>query len=268
MKNNKFTIRYIIFLAFVLFIIVLGFYLFYSKRRENLQNEHSKTVFIIPSTSRNMNYKNVESCSLIKILYASLKKLDTSKYTFLIGTDDDDEFYNHNIVALKSTLPKNFHFHSLNNFDKSYVCIVNQLANIAIKDYNADYIYVFADDLEVYDLNFIETDFIPYFEKNGNICLGWGLDETNLHLCTHPFVSKYHVKHLGYFYPSDIKNWNCDDWIHQVYEKLNKVIKTEKGVIKNVIDTKEIKRYDISILKKEKLNELVSISVDVLNGKK
>jgi len=267
MKSNKFTTRYIIFLAFVLFIIVLGFYLFLLNRREQFEDIERKIVFIIPSTSRNMNYKNIESCSLIKILYASLKKLDTSRYTFLIGTDDDDEFYNNNIDKLKSILPENFHFYSLNNFDKSYVCIVNQLANIAIEDYNAEYIYVFADDLDVYTLDFIENDFIPYFEDNGNICLGWGLDETNLDLCTHPFVSKYHVKHLGYFYPPDIKNWSCDDWIHQTYEKLNKVIKTKKSVIKNVIDAKEIKRYDISNVKKEKLNELVSISVDTLKEK-
>jgi hypothetical protein len=250
----------------VLFVIALGFYLFYSNYRENFQDENKKTVFIIPSTSRNMNYKDIESCSLMKILYASLKKLDTSKYTFLIGTDDDDEFYNNNVDALKSALPANFHFHSLNNFDKSYVCIVNQLADIAIVEYNADYIYVFADDLEVYDLNFIETDFIPYFKANGDLCLGWGIDENNLNLCTHPFVSKYHVQRLGYFYPSAIKNWYCDNWIQYTYEKLDKIVKTKKNVIKNVIGAGDKKRYDISMVKEEKLNELVSSSVDVLKG--
>lgn len=268
MKKNKNIIRNIVICLILLIIVIVCFYLFYSNRRENFQDEHSKTVFIIPSTSRNMDYKNVESCSLIKILYASLKKLDNmSDYIFLIGTDDDDEFYNNNIDKLKSLLPDNFQFHSLNNFDKSYVCIVNQLANIALKDYDADYIYVFADDLEVYDLNFIETDFIPYFKKNGGLCLGWGIDESNLNLCTHPFVSKHHVQRLGHFYPSAIKNWYCDNWIQYTYEKLDKIVKTKKSVIKNVIGAEEKKRYDISMVKEDKLNELVSISVEILKEK-
>lgn len=246
MKKTNFSIRYIIFLAMVLFVIVLGFYLFQIKRREYFQDGYSKTVFIIPSTSRNMNYKDIKSCSLIKILYASLEKLDTSKYTFLIGTDDDDEFYNNNVDALKSTLPQNFHFHSLNNFDKSYVCIVNQLADIAIRDYSADYIYVFADDLEVYDLNFIETDFIPYFKENGDLCLGWGIDENWKDICTHPFSSKKHVDRLGYFYPPSIKNVGCDDWIQRLYEKLKKIKRTKKSVIKNIIGANDTNRYEIS----------------------
>lgn len=269
MKWNKLLRNGLFFftvIAFSIFLLVL----FYTKSfSENYENkEDDKVVFIIPSTSRNMNYKDINSCSLLKILYGSLKNFDTSKYTFLIGTDDDDEFYNNNnnLDVLKSTLPKNFHFHSLNNFDKSYVCIVNQLANAAIAEYKADYIYVFADDLEVYDLNFIENDFIPYFKENGDLCLGWGIDETNLKLCTHPFVSKYHVQRLGYFYPSAIKNWYCDNWIQYTYEKLDKIVKTKTNVIKNVIGAGEKKRYDISMVKEEKLNGLVSISVDVLKG--
>ena len=213
----------------------------------DIYNKNDKVVFIIPSTSRNMNYKHAESCSLLKTLYASLRKLETtSKYTFLIGTDDDDEFYNDNIDNIKTRLPDNFKFHILNNYDKSYVCIVNQLADIAINKYGADYIYVFADDLDVYDLSFIEKDFLLYFKKNGGLSLGWGIDENWPDICTHPFVSKMHVNNLGYFYPSSIKNVGCDDWIQKVYETLGKMVKSKTAVIKNTIGSKDVKRYDVS----------------------
>lgn len=256
-------ISVLIILLIILLIIILIIKRNYnSKISENFNN---KTVFIIPSTSKNMDYKSIESCSLFNILYNSLKKLNNiSNYTFLIGVDDDDEFYNNNIELLKCTLPENFYFHSLHNFDKSYVCIVNQLANIALEKYSAEYIYLFADDLEVYDLDFIENDFIPYFKKNKDICLGWGIDQNNLQLCTHPFVSKKHVEILGYFYPPEIKNWYCDNWIQNTYNKLN-VIKTKKSVIKNMIVADNKKRYDISIVKEEVLNELISNAVNKLN---
>jgi hypothetical protein len=193
-----------------------------------------------------MNYENVASCSLINNLYESLKKLDISKYTFIIGIDDDDDFYNKNIDELKSSLPDNFHFHFLNNYDKSYVCIVNQLANIAINEYYAEYLHIFADDLNVYELNYINT-FIEWFKKHNNVGLGWCIDENWPTFCTHPFINKTHVEILGYLYPSSIKNVGCDDWIAEVYKNLNRIIKSENAVINNLINTANngsTKRYD------------------------
>lgn len=262
----KFTNRYTNYWFIVLLIIIIIstlFHLYSSKKREYFTED--KVVFIIPSTSRNMNYENVASCSLINILYESLKKLDISRYTFIIGIDDDDEFYNKNIDELKSKLPNNFHFHFLNNYDKSYVCIVNQLADIAIKQYDAEYLYVFADDLNVYELDYINT-FIEWFSQHDNLGLGWGIDDGNHGICTHPFLSKNHVNYLGYFYPSSIKNWYCDDWVTLLYEKLNRTVKTKNPVIKNAITVTEVKRYDIVDIEKEKLDELVNDAVNILSN--
>ena len=94
MKYPNLYIKSLIILLLVIIIISLLFYLYSSKKREFFSED--KVVFIIPSTSRNMNYENIASCSLINNLYESLKKLDISKYTFIIGIDDDDEFYNKN----------------------------------------------------------------------------------------------------------------------------------------------------------------------------
>ena len=241
--QNRFINTFVI-LVSVIIITSSLFYLYSSKEREYFSED--KVVFIIPSTSRNMNYKDVASCSLMNILYESLKKLDISKYTFIIGVDDDDEFYNKNIDELKSSLPDNFHFHFLNNYDKSYVCIVNQLADIAIKQYDAEYLHIFADDLNVYQLEYINT-FIDWFKKNDNIGLGWAIDKNWPTYCTHPFIHKIHVEILGYLYPSFIKNVGCDNWIAEVYDNLNRIIKSENVAINNELNCANdgsTKRYD------------------------
>jgi len=263
--TNRYTSYW--FIALLIIIIISTLFYLYSYKQESFSED--KVVFIIPSTSRNMNYENIASCSLINILYESLKKLDISRYTFIIGIDDDDEFYNKNIDELKSTLPNNFHFHFLNNYDKSYVCIVNQLADIAIKQYDAEYLYVFADDLNVYELDYINK-FIEWFKQHEKIGLGWGIDEVWPTFCTHPFINKTHVGILGYLYPSSIKNVGCDDWIAELYNNLNRIIKSENAVIKNLINTANsgTKRYDtVKVdINSPEFKNLVNIAETQLKG--
>ena len=247
----------------IFFIVIVICYCCYYKTTETMSND-SNVVFIIPTTSRNMNYQNVDSCALINILYSSLKKLDISNYKFIIGVDDDDEFYLKHIDEIKERLPENFHFQFFNNFDQSYVCIVNQLATVAINDYGAEYLSIFADDLNVFELNYI-SKFIDYFKNNGYICLGWAIDEGNERIATHPFVHKKHVELLGYFYPKEIKNWYCDDWTTEVYTKLGKIIKSDKPVFANTMLAKDANRYDIVKIERDKLNNLVDFAVDVLS---
>jgi hypothetical protein len=251
-----------IIMLLLILVLLISLY-FITSNKEGYSTDN--VVFIIPSTSRKMDYKDIESCSLVKNLYASLEKLDIKKYTFVIGIDDDDEFYNKNIEALKRRLPDNFKFHFLNNYDKSYVCIVNQLATIAINQYNAEYLYVYADDLIVYEVDYIRN-FVSWFKAHENLGLGWGIDQTNEGICTHPFVHKNHVNTLGYFYPSAIKNWYCDDWVTQVYQRLNRVTKSAGPVITNAIVAADAQRYDIVNVEEEKLNELVIDAVSKLSN--
>lgn len=256
------TSRYI-FVCFLilLMLLVIGYWFF--QYNEGM-SDSEKVVFIIPTTSRNANFKDAKSCSLVDVLYSSLKQFDISNYTFLIGIDDDDEFYLNNINEIKSLLPNNFHFSFLNNYDKNYVCIVNQLANLAINEYNAEYLFVFADDLKIFEIDYINT-FIDYFKKNDLLCLGWAIDESNQVIATHPFVHKKHVELLGYFYPKEIKNWRCDNWISYVYDRLGKIVKTDKPVFTNTLLAVDVKRYDIVIMEDDELNNLVNFAVDVLS---
>jgi hypothetical protein len=248
-------------LLFLILFIVFHFSYSYG-HMDGFETGKDNVVFIIPTTSRDRNYMNIYDTPIMKTLYPSLKKIDVAKYTFVVGMDDDDVFFNENIDELKKALPDNFHFHFFNNFDKSYVCIVNQLGATAIEKYNADYIYVFADDLTIYTLDFIDG-FIKYFKENDNLALGYGIDENRQNLCTHPFINKNHVIRLGYLYPPAIKNWFCDDWIHQLYAKLNRIVKTESPVFTNLND---LPRYDIVAIEPILLNKLVDDAASTLNA--
>lgn len=230
-----------------------------------------KIAFLIPSTSKNCNYKNINESSLINILYDSLKKFNISSYTFIVGFDDTDDFYINNIDNLNDLLPKNFHYYFLNNVDKSYVCIVNQLANIAIKYYNADFLYVIADDLIFYNLDYLE-EFKNFIKNNNGIGLGHAIDKTNANfyrtdsfaktgICTHPFVHVNHVKYLGYMFPDSIKNWFCDNWITVLYKKLNKVCVTKNPVIENKIYDK---RYEPFLINNIQFSKLVLDATNIL----
>ena len=220
-----------------------------------------KIIAIIPC--KNHYFKNLESSSLINIIYKSLSKFDISKITFVIGFDDDDVFFINNKELLQKTLPSNFYLRYLNNFDKSYVCIINQLADIAINEYQADYIFVMADDLEFITMYFIDL-FVDYL-KDKKIGLGHCKDLTNAAgICTHPFVTANHVKYLGYFYPKEIKNWFCDDWITKLYNNLNLTCVTKDYVLKNVLICQ---RYIPYHLQGNMFQNLVSTAENILKEK-
>jgi hypothetical protein len=236
---------------------------------------NQNVVFLIPSTSRNCEYKNVNDSVLINIFYESIKKFDITPYKFIVGFDDDDEFYLKEVENLKTTLPNNFHFHFYNNFDKSYSCIVNQLANTAINKYNAEFIYLTADDLYFYTLDYIDA-FINYIKNNNNLGLGQPVDKTNIGfkhnnpidqqygICTHPFIHVNHVKYLGYLIPPSIKNWFCDNWITYLYRNLGKIIMTQTFVIENKIFDK---RYTEVYVTNSDLNNYINDALNILISK-
>lgn len=219
-----------------------------------------RVVILVPSSSKNCHFRNVKECYLVKILYQSLRQYDISKYTFLIGFDDDDFFYKNYEEELRQFLPSNFHLHFIVNTERTYVNIVNKLAQLAIDQYKAEYLFVMADDLE-----FVCLDFISFFVNNlkdKRFGLGHAKDGTNnAGICTHPFIKAQHVKTLGYFYPYQIHNWYCDDWMTRLYERLNLVIRTSEYVLSNRIFTKRYRVYKIG---EKELEELVLMAEEVL----
>jgi hypothetical protein len=42
----------------------------------------------------------------------------------------------------------------------------------------------------------------------------------NSRILTQSFVSRKHFDLFGYYFPEELKNWFCDDWINETYRGL------------------------------------------------
>ena len=72
---------------------------------------------------------------------------------------------------------------------------------------------------------------------------------------------------LGYFYPREIKNWFCDDWIHRTYTKLGKVVQSDRSILSNGQGEQVRPRYNVEMVDDDTLNRLVSDAVDAMKSK-
>jgi len=64
--------------------------------------------FLVPTTSKNRKHKNYFECDFIQILFSSLIKLKHHdyNYTFLLGYDEDDVFFENNIQQITDYVNK------------------------------------------------------------------------------------------------------------------------------------------------------------------
>jgi GT2 family glycosyltransferase len=82
-----------------------------------------------------------------------------------------------------------------------------------------DYFYQLGDDIVFLRKDYIST-YITRLQKNHNIGVtGFRTKNGNTKIITQSFVSRKHMEIFGYYFPPEIINWYCDDWISQVYGK-------------------------------------------------
>jgi hypothetical protein len=91
----------------------------------------------------------------------------------------------------------------------------NVLFNIAYDD-NCDYYYQCGDDIDFTTKGWV-NDCIKRLINNNNIGMT-GPINNNSSILTQSFVSSEHYKIFGYYFPDEIINWYCDDWINIVYK--------------------------------------------------
>ena len=82
-------------------------------------------------------------------------------------------------------------------------------------DEKCDYFFQCGDDIEYKTKNWIK-DCIEILKKNNNVGLT-GPINNNARLLTQSFVSRNHMIMFNYYFPPEIINWFCDDWINEVY---------------------------------------------------
>ena len=193
-----------------------------------------KIAFLLPMTSNNRKWEKVEDSYFNQIFIRSLIGTTNLKYIYkiyLVIDRDDKLFFNDDFKK----------FEILNNlFNISILKIINnniskghltKLWNIAFKRAHSDgcdYFYQCGDDVQFINPNWVDKS-IKILNSNNNIGLTGPLDlgrfkYNSAHrpggerfIQTQSFVSKRHMDIFGYYFPEEIRNWYCDDWITKIY---------------------------------------------------
>ena len=213
-----------------------------------------KIAFLIPSTSKNRDFKTLSDSYLFKFSQPSISSTcSTHEYKIFLGIDGDDELYNQNTGALSAF--------DVTTFDCSYKGHLTRIWNVLFKkayEQGYDYFVQCGDDIEFHK-GWIHQCLAVLKEYNDVGVVG-PRDTNNPKLLTQTMVSKKHMEVFGYYFPEEIKNWYCDDWINEVYRYCNRNFMC--GTCENK-GGKE--RYDIQEVDKKDLYALVNRDFKKLN---
>ena len=181
-----------------------------------------KVAFLIPSTTRKRPWRKMEDTYLYKIFGQSFIHTvsDDIEYTIYINIDANDPIYSKTIEKNKfiSLIGEKaiIKFISDGNISKGYLTQMwNHLFRLAYEDGN-DYFYQCGDDIMFQNIDWL-PECIEQLKKQNDIGICGPINPPNYRILTQTLVSKKHWEIFGYYFPPQIKNWWCDDWINYVY---------------------------------------------------
>ena len=197
---------------------------------DNMFNSVIKTTIVkkigilIPCTSNDRNWNTFKETYLFNMTFKSfLLSYDKEHtYTFYIGIDRRDVVFDNKeiqkeIIRFLSVMKNvNVSFIYLDDAAKGHLTKMwNILFDVAYKE-NNDYFFQCGDDI-VFTTKGWVNDCIKTLQQHNDMGLV-GPINNNMRLLTQCFVSKKHYEIFGYFFPNEIVNWCCDDWINDVYK--------------------------------------------------
>ena len=208
-----------------------------------------RIAVLIPVCSRNQPWKTYEDSFLYRAALPSLfhTQSDAHEYTYYIGIDDDDDFFLENAHRIPG-----IHV-LLRNCQHAPAQAWNRLFERAIQD-GHDYYFQMADDVVIETPGWTER-FIEALQENGNRGVVGPCHPENYHgrlargqqyCLENAFVHKTHWDRFGFFYPPEIKNWYCDDWITQVYSGTLSLM-MEDIIVRNLSIRTAQQRYEVSV---------------------
>ena len=180
-------------------------------------------ALLVPVCSRNQTYNSIEDTPFMKYLYPSFKNTieDGYIYTFYIGYDDDDTFYENNNVI------EGIQLHRLTDCQHAPASAWNKLADISFNsEIKHDYFFQIGDDV-VLETPGWTSRFISRLKEHNNVGIVGPCHMNNLvgrqqqgkpFVIENAFVSRKHLETFGYLFHPLIKNWYCDDWITRIYD--------------------------------------------------
>jgi len=191
----------------------------------------SKIAILLPVTSRNTSYNGDEDIELFKILLPSFlmslapEDKDKFSYSFYLGYDAGDSFYDNETMLRqigekfrREVRDKNITLEELvkcQGTEHSPAYVWNILFKRAYDD-GCDYFYQLGDDIELQTKGWSAV-FVEALTKSKGVGVTGPLEEHNRRILTQTFVSRRHMEIFGYYFTPIVKNWSCDDWLHNVY---------------------------------------------------
>lgn len=185
-----------------------------------------KIAILIPSTSKGRKWSNYKESYLYgKTLRSFLLTYEKEhEYHFYIGIDEGDLIYDnptvkHEIIRFVSVMKNiQLEFVYMSGIAKGHLTVMwNRLFTKAYND-GYDYFFQCGDDIEFKTVGWINACIEALNQSNQ---LGvTGPINNNSRILTQTFVSRKHMSLFGYYFPPEIINWCCDDWINDVYKSV------------------------------------------------
>ena len=183
-----------------------------------------KIGLLIPSTSNNRDWNTYQDCYLYKLTLKSfLLTYDKEhEYVFYIGIDRGDKIYDNpkeieQLIRFVSVMKNvSIDFVYMDGIENGHLTKMwNRLFEKAYAE-NCDYFFQCGDDIFFRTPGWINDCIKTIFFAKG---LGMtGPINNNPNILTQTFVSRRHMETFGYYFPEELVNWYCDDWINQVYK--------------------------------------------------
>jgi hypothetical protein len=200
-----------------------------------------KVAFLVPTTSHNRDWKTIEETYLYKYFLQSLPSTlskQNYKYTVYLGIDHDDKLFNEEklkeLFKKEGLILKTIY---LSGIEKGHVTeIWNRLFKIAYEEGN-DYFYQCGDDIyfnskyNKRQLKWLDIC-IDKLKRNNDIGTTSPVCWPNNKILTQTLVSRKHMEIFGFYFPKQIKNWWCDNWINEVYA-LNHLYILKEYIVEN-----------------------------------
>jgi len=217
-----------------------------------------KIAIIIPSTTNNRDWKCITETYLWNSIISFISKYNPEyEYKFYIGVDKDDEIYTdkkqrQKIYELCRTWKNvNIQFYPfLEEIPKGHVTLMwNILYRKAIEEFN-DYFWITGDDI-IYCTDGWLDECITALKSTKNLGAA-GCFNGNSRILTQFLVSQTHYAIFNFAYNPQIRNWGCDDHLHNLYSP--NFLHIVPGAC---INAGGAPRYDVDHSYQQKLDNLV-----------
>ena len=186
-----------------------------------------KIGILIPSTSNGRDWKTGKETYLYSITLKSFLLTYDNEHTYMIyiGIDPGDKIldtqdFKDEVIRLASVFKNvSIKYIYMSGIAKGHLTVMwNRLFAHGLNE-GCDYFFQCGDDIEFKTKGWV-NDCIKKLQGYNDIGLT-GPINNNPRILTQSFVSRKHFTLFGHYFPPEIINWCCDDWINGVYKSLN-----------------------------------------------